>query len=69
MNLTMSDRDLLHLTARQLGIDAESLMRRYYGADGDVLDELQEFDRTGVLQPSFAELLRSELRRVALPAE
>ena len=36
-------------------------MLRYYGSPGDVDHELQALDRTGRLQPSFAELLRREL--------
>ena len=45
-------------------------MTRYYGSPGDVRLEFEEFMRTGRLQPSFAELLRVELSKLAqAPAE
>ena len=39
-------------------------MTRYYGSPGDVRLEFDEFERTGRLQPSFAELLRVELTKL-----
>jgi hypothetical protein len=70
MTPVSSDADLLHVASQQLGIDAEALMTRYYGSPGDVRLELEEFLRTGRLQPSFAELLRAELSKLAqAPAE
>ena len=54
-------KDLLEATARRLGIDAEALLRRYYGCPEDARLELEELDRTGRLQASLARLLRLEL--------
>ena len=58
MNPFMSDHDLLHAAAERLGIDAEALMRRYYGSLGDALQEMEQLRRTGQLQESFAAMLR-----------
>jgi hypothetical protein len=58
---TAEDKDLLDATAQRLGIDAEALLRRYYGSPEDVRLELEEIDRTGRLQASLARLLRLEL--------
>jgi hypothetical protein len=69
MNPASSDADLLHSASQQLGVDAEALMARYYGSSEDVHLELQEFQRTGQLQPSFAELLRLELTKPLTAAE
>jgi hypothetical protein len=55
------DKDLLDATARHLGVEAEALLRRYYGSPEDARVELETIDRTGTLQPSLARLLRSEL--------
>jgi hypothetical protein len=57
-NPFMSDQDLLHTAAEQLGIDAQALMRRYYGSWGDALQEMEQFRNTGQLQESFAAMLR-----------
>jgi hypothetical protein len=57
----MSDQDLLHATAERLGIDAQALMRRYYGSYGswdDALQEMEQFRSTGQLQESFVVTLR-----------
>ena len=61
MTTISSDRDLLHEVSERLGIDAETLMERYYGSIEDGRHEMDEFVRTGRLQASFAELLRVEL--------
>ena len=55
------DKDLLDAAARRLGIDAEALLRRYYGSPEDARLELEAIDRTGRLQASLARLLRLEL--------
>jgi hypothetical protein len=55
------DEELLTSTAQQLRIDVEALMRRYYGAQEDAHHELEQLNRTGRLQESFAQLLRQEL--------
>jgi hypothetical protein len=54
-------KDLLEATARRLGIEAEALLRRYYGSAEDARHEREEIDRTGELQASLARLLRLEL--------
>jgi hypothetical protein len=69
MNYDMSDKDLLTLAAQRLGVEAETLMRRYYGSPQDMHDELEEFRSTGRLQADFARLLRRELARPQPPAE
>jgi hypothetical protein len=69
MNLDMPDKDLLNWAVQRLGVDAEALMRRYYGLPQDMHDELEEFHSTGRLQAGFAQLLRLELSRLQTPAE
>jgi hypothetical protein len=59
----MTDIDLLHAAARLLGIEAEQLMLRYYGSRRDARAEMEELNRTGRLQASFAAMLRLELSR------
>ena len=66
--MATADTDLLQSAARQLGIDPEGLMTRYYGSPDDVHLELEQFQRTGRLQPSFAELLRLELTKAPAAA-
>lgn len=56
-----SDEDLLRTAAQRLGVDVETLMRRYYGSPGDARDELEELRRTGRLQDSLAGALRAQL--------
>ena len=63
------DKDLLHATAQRLGVDAEALLRRYYGCPEDARLELEEIDRTGALQPSLARLLELELGLAPTAAE
>jgi hypothetical protein len=69
MDLFVSDQDLLDSAAQRLGLEAETLMGRYYGSPDDAYHELEEFHRTGRLQASLAELLRLELGMVQVPAE
>jgi hypothetical protein len=69
VNLTESDQDLLDSAAQRLDRDAETLMQRYYGCPEDGRQELEEFNRTGKLQPSFAQLLRHELQVIQASAE
>jgi hypothetical protein len=69
MTLDMLDKDLLNAAVQHLGVDAETLMQRYYGSPQDILDELEAFRRTGHLQADFARLLRRELSRLQQPAE
>jgi hypothetical protein len=69
MHPAARDKDLLDTAARRLGVDAEALMRRYYGSPGDARLELEELGRTGRLQASLARLLRLELGRVQAAAE
>lgn len=57
----MSDQDLLDAAAQHLDLDAETLMQRYYGCPEDGQQEFEEFQRTGRLQSSLAQLLRQEL--------
>jgi hypothetical protein len=59
----MADIDLLHAAARLLGINAEQLMLRYYGSRRDARTEMEELNRTGRLQASFAAMLRAEVGR------
>jgi hypothetical protein len=66
---TESDQDLLDSAAQRLDRDAETLMQRYYGCPEDGRQELEEFNRTGKLQPSFAQLLRHELQVIQASAE
>ena len=61
MHAAMSDRDLLEQAAQHLDTDTHTLMLRYYGSPGDVRHEIEELDRTGRLQASFAQTLRHEL--------
>ena len=61
MNPFMSDQDLLDLASSKLGLDAGTLMERYYGGSSDAEHELDEFRRTGKLQDSFAAMLRFKL--------
>jgi predicted protein tyrosine phosphatase len=58
MTSSMSDQELLHTAAERLDIDAEALMRRYYGSWGDALQEMEQFHNSGQLQESFAATLR-----------
>ena len=58
MNPDMPDQDLLTAAVQRLGVDAETLLRRYYGSPQDMQDELEAFRRTGRLQTDFARLLR-----------
>ena len=63
------DKDLLYATAQRLGIDAEALLRRYYGSPEDARLELEEIDRSGRLQASLARLLELELGLAPAAAE
>jgi predicted phosphoribosyltransferase len=65
----MQGKDLLHAMAQRLGIEAEALLRRYYGSPGDARLELEEVERTGRLQESLARVLRLELERTEVAAE
>ena len=65
----MKGKDLLHAMAQRLGIEAEALLRRYYGSPGDARLELEEVERTGRLQESLARVLRLELERTEVAAE
>ena len=58
-----SDADLLGRAARHLGVDALTLMRRYYGSPEDARLELGELGRTGRLQASLVQLLHQEVAR------
>ena len=69
MTLDMLDKDLLDTAVQHLGVDAETLMHRYYGSPQDMLDELEVFRSTGKLQADFAQLLRRELARFQPPAK
>ena len=66
---TAEDKDLLDATARHLGIEAEALLRRYYGSPEDARLELEEVGRTGRLQASLARLLKLELGLAPAAAE
>ena len=59
---TLLDKDLLEVAAQNLEIDAEELLSRYYGSPDDARHEMEQLDRTGRLQESFARTLRTELR-------
>ena len=67
MTTITSDAELLDTASQQLGAEPEALMTRYYGSPGDVRLEIEELRRTGRLQPSFAELLRAEIRKLDAP--
>jgi hypothetical protein len=69
MTLEMLDKNLLDAAVQRLGVDAETLMHRYYGSPQDVQDELEAFHNTGRLQADFARLLQRELAKLQLPAE
>jgi hypothetical protein len=69
MPVPVLDKDLLDTATQRLGIDAEMLLRRYYGSAEDARHELSELDRTGRLQASLARLLQLELGSPRLPAE
>lgn len=64
-----SDEDLLRAAAQRLGVDAETLMRRYYGSSSDARDELEELERIGRLQDSLAGRLRAQLGELSPAAE
>lgn len=69
MRQAPSDEDLLRTAAQRLGVDAETIMRRYYGSPGDARDEIEEFERTGRLQESLADALRLKLGELDPAAE
>ncbi|WP_027136156.1 hypothetical protein [Geminicoccus roseus] len=61
MNPFMTDADLLALASERLAMSGEALMQRYYGSLLDARHEMEEFQRTGRLQNSFATMLRTKL--------
>lgn len=61
MNAFMTDHELMERATERFGMDAEMLMQRYYGSILDARLEMEEFLRSGRLQPSFAAMLRARL--------